>query len=99
MEYWLNMQGILVKYALKVHLLDWKCHYFPRGVGVWREPPCHYVTFLRLPSNILVLLLILIIYHINIKNNIEHYFDKKNKIFQYRIDYLSQKFIKVHWIS
>ena len=31
MEYWLNMQGILVKYALKVHLLDWKCHYFPRG--------------------------------------------------------------------
>ena len=23
--------GILVKYALKVHLLDWKCHYFTRG--------------------------------------------------------------------
>ena len=31
-EYWLNMQEILVKYALlKVHLLDWKCHYFTRG--------------------------------------------------------------------
>ena len=31
MEYLLDMQGILVKYALKVHLLDWKCHYFTRG--------------------------------------------------------------------
>ena len=38
-------QKILVKYALKVYLLDWKCHYFPGGVGVWREPTCHYVTW------------------------------------------------------
>ena len=30
-------QGILVKYALKVHLLNWKCHYFPRsGRGLER---------------------------------------------------------------
>ena len=47
MEYWLNMQGILVKYALKVHLLDWKCHYFTRGGrGLERTTLslCHFVT-------------------------------------------------------
>ena len=41
------MQGILVKYALKVHLLDWKCHYFPRGGrGLERTTLslCHFVT-------------------------------------------------------
>ena len=39
--------GILVKYALKVHLLDWKCHYFPRrGRGLERTTLslCHFVT-------------------------------------------------------
>ena len=47
MEYWLNMQGIFVKYALKVHLLDWKCHYFTRGGrGLERTTLslCHFVT-------------------------------------------------------
>ena len=41
------MQGILVKYALKVHLLDWKCHYFTRGGrGLERTTLslCHFVT-------------------------------------------------------
>ena len=40
-------QKILVKYALKVHLLDWKCHYFPRGGrGLERTTLslCHFVT-------------------------------------------------------
>ena len=38
-------QGKLVKYPLKVHLLDWKCHYFPRGGrGLERTTLslCHY---------------------------------------------------------
>ena len=39
-----DVKLVLLKYALKVHLLDWKYHYFPRGGGVWREPPCHYVA-------------------------------------------------------
>ena len=39
--------GIFVKYALKVHLLDWKCHYLPRGGrGLERTTfsLCHSVT-------------------------------------------------------
>ena len=39
--------GILVKYALKVHLLDWKCHYFTRGGRGLEQTTlslCHFVT-------------------------------------------------------
>ena len=33
--------------ALKIHLLDWKCHYFPRGgrgLEVTTLSLCHFVT-------------------------------------------------------
>ena len=40
-------QGTLFEYAMKVHLLDWKCHYFPRGgrgLEVTTLSLCHFVT-------------------------------------------------------
>ena len=40
-------QGTLFEYAMKVHLLDWKCHYFPRGGRVLERTTlslCRFVT-------------------------------------------------------